>query len=119
MVKNVTGYDMCKLYAGSFGTLAHMYLGAGAGFVVRWTYWAIQVIAVGGEVLAIGIYTQYWWPNLPLWLPVAIFSVALLVINAITVSMFGEIEYWFSMVKVVAIAASQRGPDPRASSRRY
>jgi amino acid transporter, AAT family len=90
---------------GSFGTLAHMYLGAGAGFVVRWTYWAIQVIAVGGEVLAIGIYTQYWWPNLPLWLPVAIFSVALLVINAITVSMFGEVEYWFSMVKVVAIAA--------------
>jgi amino acid transporter, AAT family len=90
---------------GSFGTLAHMYLGAGAGFVVRWTYWAIQVIAVGGEMIAIGIYTQYWWPHLPLWLPVAVFSVALLVINAITVSMFGEVEYWFSMVKVVAIVA--------------
>ncbi|HEX6454641.1 MAG TPA: amino acid permease [Trebonia sp.] len=90
---------------GSFGALAQMYLGAGAGFVVRWTYWAIQVIAVGGEMIAIGIYTQYWWPSLPLWLPVAIFSVALLVINAITVSMFGEVEYWFSMVKVVAIVA--------------
>jgi AAT family amino acid transporter len=90
---------------GSFGTLAQMYLGAGAGFVVRWTYWAIQVIAVGGEMIAIGIYTQYWWPQLPLWLPVAVFSVALLVINAITVSMFGEVEYWFSMVKVVAIVA--------------
>lgn len=90
---------------GSFGTLAQMYLGAGVGFVVRWTYWIIQVIAVGGEMIAVGIYTQYWWPKLPLWLPVIIFSAALLIINAITVSMFGEVEYWFSMVKVVAIVA--------------
>jgi L-asparagine transporter-like permease len=90
---------------GSFGTLAHVYLGPAAGFIVRWTYWAIQVIAVGGEMIAIGIYMQYWWPSMPLWLPVAVFSVALLVINAVTVSMFGEVEYWFSMVKVVAIVA--------------
>jgi L-asparagine transporter-like permease len=90
---------------GSFGALAQMYLGAGAGFVVRWTYWAIEVIAVGGELIAVGIYTQYWWPALPLWLPVAVFSIVLLLVNAITVSLFGEIEYWFSMVKVAAIVA--------------
>ena len=91
--------------AGSFGALAGEYLGAWAGFVVRWTYWAIQAIAVGGEMVAIGIYTQFWWPQLPLWLPVAVCSIALLVINGITVSLFGEVEYWFSMIKVVAIVA--------------
>jgi L-asparagine transporter-like permease len=89
--------------AGSFGTIAREYLGAWAGFVVRWTYWTIQVIAVGGEVIAAGIYTQYWWPHLPLWVPVVIFSAVVLGVNLIAVSFFGAIEYWFSMIKVTAI----------------
>lgn len=45
--------------AGSFGTLAGKYLGPWAGFVVQWTYWAIQAIAIGGEMIAIGIYAQF------------------------------------------------------------
>jgi amino acid transporter, AAT family len=89
--------------AGSFGTIARHYLGPWAGFVMRWTYWTIQVIAVGGEVIAAGIYTRYWWPGLPLWVPVVIFSAMILVVNAITVSVFGRFEYWFSMIKVTAI----------------
>lgn len=89
--------------AGSFGAIAHRYLGPWTGFVIRWTYWAIQAIAVGGELVAAGIYVRHWWPGLPLWLPVVVFSVAMLAINAITVGLFGEIEYWFSMIKVTAI----------------
>lgn len=89
--------------AGSFGAIAHMYLGGWAGFVTRWTYWTIQVIAVGGEVIAAGIYIQYWWPQIPLWLPVVVFAVAVLVVNALAVRVFGEFEYWFAMVKVAAI----------------
>src|SRR5882762_7882495 len=50
--------------------VAHRYLGPFAGFVTRWTYWTIQVIAVGGEVIAAGIYVRFWWPEIPLWLPV-------------------------------------------------
>jgi len=90
--------------AGAFGAIAHRYLGGWAGFVVRWTYWAGQVIAVGGEVIAAGIYLQYWWPQLPLWIPVVLLSAVILVVNAVTVTFFGSIEYWFSMVKVTAIA---------------
>ncbi|MCF3142252.1 amino acid permease [Streptomyces platensis] len=90
--------------AGAFGTIAHCYLGAWAGFVLRWTYWCGQVIAVGGEVVAAGIYIQYWWPQLPLWAPVVAFSLILLGVNAMTVSFFGTLEYWFSMVKVTAIS---------------
>ncbi|WP_433559671.1 amino acid permease [Pseudonocardia xinjiangensis] len=89
--------------AGAFGTIAHAYLGRWAGFVIRWTYWTIQVIAVGGEVIAAGIYVQYWWPSIPLWLAVVVFSVALIVVNAATVRLFGEFEYWLSMIKVSAI----------------
>ena len=60
--------------AGAFGSIAHRYLGPGTGFVVRWAYWAMQVIAIGGETIAAGLYIQYWWPQIPLWVPVAIFG---------------------------------------------
>ena len=90
--------------AGAFGSIAHSYIGAWAGFVIRWTYWAGQVIAIGGEVVAAGIYIQYWWPEIPIWAPVVVFSLVILGINAVTVKIFGTLEYWFSMVKVTAIA---------------
>ncbi len=89
--------------AGAFGTIAHSYIGAWAGFVLRWTYWAGQMIAVGGEVIAAGIYVRFWWPEVPLWIPVVAFSVLILAVNAMAVSIFGSLEYWFSMVKVTAI----------------
>lgn len=89
--------------AGSFGVLAHSYIGPWAGFVVRWTYWAIQCIAIGGEVIAAGIYIQFWWPQIPLWLPVVVFALVLIVINSLTVKSFGGAEYGFSAIKVTAI----------------
>lgn len=90
--------------AGSFGVLAHSYIGPWAGFTVRWTYWAIQCIAIGGEVIAAGIYIQFWWPAVPLWLSTIILSAVIIAINASAVGMFGRVEYWFSMIKVTAIA---------------
>jgi len=89
--------------AGAFGAVAHRYLGPFAGFVTRWTYWTIQVIATGGEVIAAGIYLRFWWPAIPLWLPVVVFGVVVVAVNAATVRLFGTVEYWFAMVKVVAI----------------
>lgn len=89
--------------AGAFGALADSYIGRWAGFVVRWTYWAIQCIAIGGEIIAAGIYVQFWWPQIPLWLTTVVFSVALLAVNASAVGLFGKVEYWFAMIKVSAI----------------
>nr|WP_042178370.1 amino acid permease [Kibdelosporangium sp. MJ126-NF4]CEL13142.1 D-serine/D-alanine/glycine transporter [Kibdelosporangium sp. MJ126-NF4]CTQ98830.1 D-serine/D-alanine/glycine transporter [Kibdelosporangium sp. MJ126-NF4] len=89
--------------AGSFGAIAQRYLGPLAGFVQRWTYWTIQVIAVGGEVVAAGLYVRFWWPQIPLWLLVVVFSVVVLGSNALAVRFFGTVEYWFAMIKVVAI----------------
>jgi AAT family amino acid transporter len=89
--------------AGSFGVYAEIYLNPWAGFTVRYTYWAAQCIAIGGEATAIAIYCQWWFPNTPKWLWILAFSCALLYINARSVGSFGSFEYWFAMIKVVAI----------------
>ena len=89
--------------AGSFGVYAEIYLHPWAGFTVRYTYWAAQCIAIGGEATAIAIYCQWWFPNTPKWLWILGFACALLYINARSVGSFGSFEYWFAMIKVVAI----------------
>jgi AAT family amino acid transporter len=89
--------------AGSFGVYAELYLNPWAGFTVRYTYWAAQCIAIGGEATAIAIYGQWWFPNTPKWLWVLGFSIALVYVNARSVGSFGSFEYWFAMIKVVAI----------------
>jgi len=89
--------------AGSFGVYAELYLNPWAGFTVRYTYWAAQCIAIGGEATAIAIYCQWWFPNTPKWLWILGFAVGLLYVNARSVGAFGRFEYWFSMIKAVAI----------------
>lgn len=89
--------------AGSFGVYAEIYLSRWAGFVLRYTYWAVQSIAIGGEAVAVAIYCQWWLPGTPAWLWTIVFSALLIYVNAQAVGSFGEFEYWFSMIKVVAI----------------
>jgi len=89
--------------AGSFGVYADLYLSPWAGFVVRYTYWAAESIAAGGEAVAAAIYTQWWFPHTPTWAWVVFYSAALIVVNARSVGAFGTFEYWFSTIKVSAI----------------
>ncbi|MFB9903054.1 amino acid permease [Allokutzneria oryzae] len=89
--------------AGGFGAIAHRYLGPMASFVQRWLYVVAQVVNIGSEVVAAGLYIQFWWPEVPLWLPVVVFSALILTVNTLSVRFFGEFEYWFAMIKVVTI----------------
>ena len=89
--------------AGSFGVYADLYVSPWAGFVVRYTYWAAQSIALGGEAVAAAIYTQWWFPNTPVWSWVVVYSLLLIFVNASSVGAFGTFEYWFSTIKVTAI----------------
>jgi L-asparagine transporter-like permease len=89
--------------AGSFGVYAETYLNAWAGFVVRYTYWVAQVIAIGGEAIAAGLYMTYWFPDTPVWAWSLAFSVILLWVNSRSVGNFGTVEYWFAFIKVAAI----------------
>jgi len=89
--------------AGAFGVYAEKYLSCWAGFAVRATYGLVQIIAIGAEVTAVGIYFAFWFPNVPRWVWVLLVSVGLVVVNALQVGNFGEFEYWFAMIKVLAI----------------
>ena len=91
--------------AGSFGVYAEAYLSRWAGFAVRATYAFVQMIAIGAEVTAVAIYFAFWFPGVPQWVWVVGVSIALIVINTLQVARFGEFEYWFALVKVVAILA--------------
>jgi amino acid transporter, AAT family len=89
--------------AGSFGTYAEIYLNPWAGIVVRYSYWLAQVIAVGAEAVAAGLYMTYWFPATPVWMWSLGFAFALLHFNSRSVGNFGTIEYWFALIKVIAI----------------
>ncbi len=91
--------------AGSFGVYAAIYLSPWFGFVVRATYGFIQMLAIGAEVTAVGIYFAFWFPGVAPWVWVVAVSAALVLINLSKVSRFGEVEYWFALIKVVAILA--------------
>src|SRR5258706_5883163 len=89
--------------AGSFGVYAEMYVHPWAGFAMRYSYWLGQVIAIGSEMVAASIYCKHWFPGVPSWIWIVGFSVALIWVNASSVSNFGTFEYWFAMLKVVTI----------------
>jgi amino acid transporter, AAT family len=89
--------------AGSFGVYAEIYLHPWAGFVMRYSYWLAQVVAIGSEVVAASIYCRYWYPGVPGWIWIVGFSVSLVYVNARSVANFGAFEYWFAMIKVVTI----------------
>ncbi|HDZ1593058.1 TPA: amino acid permease, partial [Klebsiella pneumoniae] len=89
--------------AGSFSHFANRYWGPFAGFMSGWNYWVLYVLVSMAELTAVGIYIQYWWPEVPTWLSAAIFFVAVNAINLTHVKVYGELEFWFSIVKVAAI----------------
>jgi AAT family amino acid transporter len=89
--------------AGSFGVYAQTYLSPWAGFTVRATYGLVQVIAIGAEVTAVAIYFAFWFPSVPQWIWVVGVSIGLVALNTQQVARFGEFEYWFALIKVLAI----------------
>lgn len=103
MVFSLSEMAVVHPVAGSFGAYAEMYLNPWSGFVVRYTYWIAQVIAIGGESVAAGLYMQYWFSGVPVWMWAVGFCVVVLYINSRSVGSFGTIESWLALVKVVAI----------------
>ncbi|MBL7255826.1 amino acid permease [Paractinoplanes lichenicola] len=86
-----------------FGAFAFRHLGPLAGFTQRWLYWGVVAISTGTETVAVAIYIRYWWPHVPLWVPVLLSASVFIVINLFLVRAFGAVEYWFAAVKVSAI----------------
>ncbi|MFF3400971.1 amino acid permease [Streptomyces sp. NPDC002659] len=93
---------MYRPVSGSFSEYAREFVGPFAGFVTGWTYWLFWVVTGITEVTAAATYMTYWW-DIPQWLSALVFTIILYGANLISVKLFGELEFWFSMVKVTAI----------------
>ncbi|MGW5237147.1 amino acid permease [Streptomyces nodosus] len=89
--------------SGSFAEYSREFLGPFFGFFTGWTYWLMWVVTGMAELTAAAIYVHYWFPAIPQWVTALVFLVVLFVANLISVKLFGEIEFWFSMVKVTAL----------------
>ncbi len=89
--------------AGSFSHFAYKYWGDFAGFLSGWNYWAMFILVGMAELTAVGIYIQYWWPEIPTWVSAALFFVVINLVNLVNVRLYGETEFWFAIIKVAAI----------------
>lgn len=91
--------------AGSFSHFAYKYWGNFAGFASGWNYWVLYVLVAMAELSAVGKYIQFWVPDFPTWASAAIFFVLINAINLTNVKVFGEMEFWFAIIKVIAVIA--------------
>lgn len=89
--------------SGSFSHFAYKYWGPFAGFLSGWNYWVMFVLVGMAELTAGGIYMQYWFPEVPTWTWVALFFVVINAANLVNVRLYGEMEFWFALIKVLAI----------------
>lgn len=80
-------------------------LGPMAGFYIGWTYWLCWIVTGIADLVAIASYVQYFAPELASWIPALFFILCFLILNLLTVKLFGELEFWFAIIKVVAIVA--------------
>lgn len=87
----------------SFTDFSEDLLGPWAGFAVGWTYWFCWVVTGTADIIAISGYIGYWFPHLTTWIPAIAFILLLVVLNLVSVNLFGEMEFWFCSIKIVAI----------------
>lgn len=89
--------------AGSFSTYAHTFLGPLAGYLTGWTYWFMWIVTGMAEITAVGVYVNFWLPELPQWIPALAAVTVMTAVNLIAVEVYGEFEFWFALIKVIAI----------------
>ncbi len=89
--------------SGSFSHFAYKYWGPFAGFLSGWNYWVMFILVGMAELTAAGIYMQYWFPDVPTWIWAAVFFILINAVNLVNVRLYGESEFWFALIKVVAI----------------
>lgn len=91
--------------SGAFHIYASRSINPATGFTTAWLYWLCWVVALGSEFTAAGILMQRWFPGVSVWVWCLVFAAVLFTMNGISARVFGEGEFWFSLIKVVAIIA--------------
>lgn len=91
--------------AGSFGEFAGEHIGPLAGFLTGWTFIFEMIVVCLADVTAFGVYMGFWFPDVPRWTWVLAVVLFIGAVNLLSVTVFGELEFWFTLVKIVAIVA--------------
>lgn len=91
--------------SGAFSEYAHRWWGDLPGFISGWNYWFNYIFVSMAELSVVGIYVNYWFPAVPRWLSAAVLLVIVTTVNLLHVRAYGEVEFWFAIIKVVAIVA--------------
>ncbi|KAA8651335.1 hypothetical protein EYZ11_000923 [Aspergillus tanneri] len=89
--------------AGSFCTFAGRFVDDALGFALTWNYWFNDAVSTAADVIALQLLLQYWTDNFPGWAISLIFLVVVIGLNVLSVRIYGEIEYWLSLLKVITI----------------
>lgn len=89
----------------SFADFTTDLVGRPAGFYIGWTYWMCWVVIGIADTTAICGYLAVWFPALPKWIPALCVIVLLTSLNMVAVRIFGELEFWFAMIKIITIIA--------------
>ena len=88
---------------GSFSTYADRAIGHWAGFTIGWLYWWFWVLVIPLEANAAATILHAWFPNIAIWVFTLVITLLLTVTNLFSVKNYGEFEFWFALIKVVAI----------------
>ncbi|KAB8294335.1 amino acid permease [Bifidobacterium avesanii] len=91
--------------AGAFSYYATRYWSKRAGFISGWNYWFNYILVSMVELAVVGSFVNYWFPAIPQWVSAAFFLVVITAANLLGVSKFGEFEFWFAIIKIVAVIA--------------
>ena len=89
--------------SGSFATYNARYVDPALGFAMGWNYWFNWAITVAVDISTAALLIQYWLPKSPGWIWSLLVLIIIFLINALTVSTFGETEYWLSIIKVTTV----------------
>ena len=89
--------------SGSYISYSNRYIHRFVGFLTGWNAFIFLIATSAAELNALGRYVQFWFPDIPIWVSSLVVVLILFTINIIGVSIYGEAEYWFSLVKVIAI----------------
>lgn len=94
---------LSKLEFKSFRDIAAKYLGNWAGYLVGWMYWGFWIVTGMQDSVAVSVYIKDFLPNIPSWLPGIMVVLLIFALNSVAVNVFGELEFWLSIIKIVAI----------------
>ncbi|RAH42021.1 amino acid permease [Aspergillus brunneoviolaceus CBS 621.78] len=89
--------------AGSFCTFAGRFVDDALGFALTWNYWFNDAVSTASDIIALQLVLEFWTDNFPGWAISLIFLFVVIFLNVMSVKVYGEIEYWLSLLKVVTI----------------